>query len=293
MSFVYDLHGKNVGIMIEKVPIIFQPSTKVVYPPHNTMMFEEYFWKTYTQFTGSYSYLPIMWTNFYIERKYGTADMSDLQKYLNKLDRSKKYFTIIQYDDGILQTLQDMVILIFGAGGGGLKSIDNLGYPIPLLCMPNPNINKNRERGILCSFVGTMKNGFVIRQKLSEIKEPGFVIKEAEGYEVFKDVMERSVFSLCPRGYGATSFRICEALQHGSIPVYVYDTDWSPWPYEFEFSEIGIKIHESEIVDLVKIVKSKTEDEIHKYVRRGEEIYKKYFTYEGAAKQIIEWVNGE
>lgn len=279
--------------MTEKVPTVFQPTTTVVYPPHNTMMFEEYFWRNAKVFTGSFIYLPIMWTSFYISRRYGTADMSDLQKYLNKLDRNKKYFTIIQYDDGILQELGELNILIFGAGGGGKKSVENIGYPIPLNCIPNPNINKNRERGILCSFVGTVKEEYTIRKKLMEIKEPGFVMKEAVGYDIFTDVMERSVFSLCPRGYGATSFRICEALQHGSIPVYVYDRAWVPWMLEFDFNEIGIQIHESEIKDLVSIIRSKTEDEIGRYVKRGEEIYKTYFSYEGCSKIITEWVNGE
>ena len=279
--------------MIETVPHIFQTPTKVQYPPHNKMIFEEYFKNYFTEknIQTDYTYLPIMWTNFYIERKYGTVVMDDLQKYLNGLDRNKKYFTVIQYDDGILQNIDDLNIFIFGAGGGGKKtiSVKNLGYSIPLICLPTPEIKKNRERNMLCSFVGTIKN-HLIRRKIKTLFDMDFLVMEHTGYKTFVDVMERSVFSLCPRGYGATSFRICEALQHGSIPVYVYDSPWIPWKDEFNFKDIGILISEREIPNILNIIRSKTKDDIRRYVENGEKIYKEYFTFSGCSQKIIDLI---
>jgi hypothetical protein len=274
--------------MIEQVPNIFQTLTNYEYPPYNKMVFEEYFMNYFikNKVKSDYTYLPIMWTSFYISRKYGTVAMEDLQKYLNKLDRNKKYFTVIQYDDGILQDIDDLNIFIFGAGGGGKKtrSVKNLGYPIPLLCQPSPRIE--RERDVLCSFIGSTKN-HPIRRKIADLFFKDFVIRERVGYDIFINTMERSIFSLCPRGYGATSFRICESLQHGSIPIYVYDEPWVPWTDEFDFKEIGILISEKEIPDILNIIKSKTEEDIQRYVTNGKKIYKEYFTFEGCAKQII------
>ena len=37
--------------------------------------------------------------------------------------------------------------------------------------------------------------------------------------------MRDSLFSLCPRGYGPTSFRLYESIQLGSIPVYIAEDD--------------------------------------------------------------------
>jgi hypothetical protein len=99
--------------------------------------------------------------------------------------------------------------------------------------------------------------------------------------------MERSIFTLCPRGYGATSFRICEALQHGSIPIYVYDKPWIPWKDEFDFNKIGILIDESEIEDIPKIIKSKTEKDLVQYIKNAQQIYMDYFSFEGCSRQII------
>ena len=118
---------------IEKVPVAFQVLTNHEYPPNNKMIFEEYFMNYFTEnnVDTEYTYLPILWTNFYIGRNYGNSDMSDLQGYLDGLDRGKKYFTVIQYDDGVLQNIDDLDIFIFGSGGGGRKVVPykNLGYP--------------------------------------------------------------------------------------------------------------------------------------------------------------------
>lgn len=272
-------------------PNIFQVSTSVEYPPFNKVIFEEYFMNYYEklEYTHKRIYLPILWTNYYISRNYGKFDMSLLQRYLDGLDRSEKYFTVLQYDDGILQKLDGLDILIFGAGGGGERTIcdKNLGYPIPLLCQPGPVINKNKERNIFCSFVGRFTEKYKIRNQLRRLYGNSFLILDSIKYADFIDIMERSIFSLCPRGYGATSFRICESLQHGSIPVYVYDKSWVPWKGEFDFNDIGILIHESEIENLSNILKSKTKNEIAKYLKKGEKIYNEYFTFEGCAHKII------
>ena len=277
---------------IKNIPSTFLVLTNHQYPPHNKMIFEEYFFNYFTDTSVDTErmYLPILWTNFYIARNYGNDDMTDLQTYLDGLDRSKKYFTVIQYDDGILQRIDDLDILIFGSGGGGRKKVPrkNLGYPIPLMCQPDPSAYRNRDRDILASFAGTLDKSYTIRQKLKKVYRGSDILIQAHiGYKKFVEQMERSVFSLCPRGYGATSFRICEALQHGSIPVYIYDTPWVPWPDEFDFNEIGVLVHENDIKDIESILRSKTEEEIAMYRVNGEKMYEEYFTFEGCAKQII------
>ena len=276
--------------MIE-VPQIFQGKTNKEYPPYNKMVFEEYFMNYYrdNNIETDRIYLPIMWTNFYISRKYGAFSMADLQDFIDKLDTTKKYFTVILYDDGILQNVDHLDIKIFGGGGGGknTKSIFNLGYPIPLLCSPSPCIDIHKNRDLLCSFVGTIKEMYPIRMKLAKMYSSIFSVINRTSYKTFIDIMERSVFSLCPRGYGATSFRICEALQHGSIPVYVYDRPWIPWEGEFDFNQIGILIPEAEICNIINILSHKTKRNISDYLIKGRYIYNKYFTFEGATKQIL------
>jgi hypothetical protein len=189
--------------------------------------------------------------------------------------------------------------MVFGQGGGGQITAkpDYKGtigqYPIPLINMPNPQIERNRQRSILASFVGVLNDRHIVRDEMKKylLSEPDFKVMNSVGYPVFKDMMERSIFALCPRGYGATSFRINESLQFGAIPVYIYDTPWIPWKDEFDFNEIGILCPMDEVKNLPTLLRSKTPVEIENYRRRGQEIYKTYFDYEGCAKKIIEVIN--
>ena len=272
--------------------------TNHTYPPFNDIIFEEFFYNYFNNNNISTKriYLPVLWTNFYLSRGNGDGDMSDLQIFLDSLDKTKKYFTIIQYDDGILQNIDNLDILVFGSGGGGMKNVPekNLGMAIPLICKPNPNISRNKQRSILAGFVGALNGRHVVRDKMfNELNnKEGVVIRSQYGYPMFSEIMEMSIFSLCPRGYGATSFRICESLQYGSIPVYIYDKPWIPWKDEFNFEDIGILCHIDNIGELYDTLKQKTENEIKKYLNQGYRIYKEYFDYEGCAKKIIEKING-
>lgn len=278
-------------------PNNFIVRTNHVYPPFNNQIFEDYFYDYFknNNIQTKRIYIPILWTNFYISRNYGNSDMSDIQNFLNNLDRNEKYFTILQYDDGILQDLKDLDIKVFCAGGGGQKKVPdkNIGYPIPLITRPNPKINLNKNRNILCSFMGAISGRHIVRERMRNVlsNNSSFVLNEKISYESFTDIMERSLFSLCPRGYGATSFRICESLQHGSIPIYLYDKDWTPWSDEFDFNKIGLKFHIDDVDQIYDVIKNKNKDEIDEYIKYGREIYHEYFDYEGCSKKIIKKIN--
>lgn len=270
--------------------------TNHTYPPNNHQIYEEYFYDYYhnNNITTDREYIPILWTNLYISRNYGNSNMDDVQSYLNSLDRNKKYFTVLQYDDGILQNIDDLDIVVFCSGGGGQKNVPekNIGYPIPLVCQPREHINKNRDRDILCSFIGSNTHPLrnLMTQKLNTLSGFDIVLSKIS-YDQFIDKMERSVFSLCPRGYGATSFRICESLQQGSIPIYVYDKDWSPWIDEFDFNEIGLKVHESQIDEIPNMINSLTEEDLNRLRENGEKIYNEYFDYKNCTIKIINKLN--
>lgn len=269
---------KNVVTTPEK----FITKTNHTYPPGNDVIFEEYFYENFikSNINTDRIYLPILWTNLYISRNYATQDMSDLQQFLDELPRDKKYFTIIQWDDGIKNDLKDLDIEIFGSGGVG-------SYPIPLINKPHTKIERNKD--IFASFVGVINGRHIIREKLKEVlmNKNGYYISESSGFWSFKEVMEKSIFSLCPRGYGKTSFRINESLNLGSIPVYIYDDPWIPFNDLINFEDYGVLISESELYNIDNILKSFTDEDIKNKLEYGKKIYEKYFTYKGCYDQIL------
>jgi len=264
----------------------FRPRNIITYPPENNMIFEEFFYDKYIKNTPKINrlYLPIFWTNYYISKNYGNDNLSELQYLLDSLDRSKKYFTIVQYDDNILNELRDLEILIFAQGGYG--KYKKKSYEIPLNCICS--FVENNKKDIFASFVG--RNTHSIRNEMFAIlrNSPKFILSESLNYNEFKNIMTRSIFSLCPRGYGLTSFRIYESLCAGSIPVYIYDEPFIPFKNKFDFQDIGILIDSSKINNIENILQIKTDDEIFKLQENGKKILNNYFNYEACFKIIMD-----
>jgi len=265
----------------------FRPRNVFEYPPNNKETFEEFFFDKFNKndIETTREYLPIFWTNYYIVNNFSKDTNGELQKYISSLDHHKKYFTIVQYDDNILENLDGLDILIFTQGGFG-KYRDK-AYVIPLNCQTE--IRKPREKEIFASFVGHIRGRHHIREKMMEVLDDSkYLISESTSYDNFMDIMERSTFSMCPRGYGQTSFRIHESLALNSIPVYIYDEPLMPFSDLFDFTEIGIKIHVSEIENMREKLESVTPEEIEILRINGRLIYKKFFEYNGCYERIME-----
>jgi hypothetical protein len=269
--------------------IKFRPQINTTYPPFNFELFEEFFFKKFIHNEEhSRIYIPIFWTSLYVNRNYGQNDLSDIQFYLDNLDRSKKYFTIVQYDDNILNDLSDLDIRIFTMGGFG--KYEDRSYPIPLNCIPPPNLNKEYTKDIFASFIGSMTHG--IRKRMIDIlsQNEKYIVSNSLSYQQFRETMSRSLFSLCPRGYGQTSFRICESLQVGSIPVYIYDQPLIPFNDILDFNDYGLLIHESKISQIDSILSSIPLSKVESLRENGETVYKNYYSYEGCYNKILQLI---
>jgi len=258
------------------VPIEFRPHHPFPYPPNNVQTFEE--WLSTQHIPESErTYLPVFWTSYYCKHKYGkdARKMRDLQAYINCLDKNKKYFTVCQYDDSIINSLNHIDIKIYGMGGGRIDS------PLPLICQPHP-YEFNVGRTVFASFLGA--NNHPIRREVLALKSNDYQVSSAKvDIKQYCELMAKSIFSLCPRGYGASSFRICEALQYGSIPIYI--SDQFIIPFGLDFNEFGVLIKQGE--DINKVLRDIPLCEIKKKQEAGKRIYQEYYTYEGCYKNLI------
>lgn len=259
-----------------KIPYKFQEPIRAEYPKHNKIIFEQWL---IGELTGD-SYLPINWCGFFVNSNYGknTSLMRQLQAFVNSLDPNKPMYTITQYDFGILTDVSKLKLRIFGSGGG------RIDYPLPLICHPH-GIKKN-NRDIFASFLGS--NTHPIRTEI--IKRYGsiqnwFISDSYQDNDFFCDVLSRSIFSLCPRGVGLTSFRICESLEQGAIPVYISDKFIIPG--HKDFNEYGVLITHEQLPELDHILKSISEGEIVAKQEAGKIIYQEMYTFEGCKNLIL------
>ena len=97
------------------------------------------------------------------------------------------------------------------------------------------------------------------------------------------------MFTLCPRGYGAQSFRTYEAIQLGSVPVYIHDDNlWLPFNDRIPWDDFCVVIHIDEIDMLPNILRKVTDEEYAEMIRVGRLYYNNYFTLEATCATILE-----
>lgn len=233
------------------VPGEFQQTVNKPYPEDNHIIFEQYF-ENFWNFGGNPNeiayadfvskpvgiikegqkkieriYLPIFWTSYYMNNAYGSDKdaMKRLQDFLSTLNPSLKYFTIVQYDDGILNDLRHIDCHILGMGGGKIDSV------IPLTATARPCMAKpvGDSRKYIANFIGKITHP--IRRRIIETfqnKEGFYISTRNHSIEEYTRIIADSYFTLAPRGYGQTSFRIKEAYEQASIPVYISDHFLTP-----------------------------------------------------------------
>lgn len=282
-------------LRILDVPNIFRPVCKIINPPHqkNSFMIEE---KAFNYFKSrnidsDYIYVPISWTAYHVNNNFGKKlnDLSNFCNSLSKKYKNEKFFTIVQYDGGILVPFSNCTI--FGCSGNFVspKGINSNYIPIPLLS--DPHNTKPIKKKFLASFSGNFQT-HPIREKMFNIlsSQKGFKFSKPSRYFnnfFYKRNMLSSIFALCPRGYGPASFRMYEALQMKLIPIYISDEFWLPYKDQINWEKIAILIKENDIGQIPGIINNLVDTlEYEKILDYTASIFDNYFTWQGCLKQI-------
>jgi len=272
-------------------PIEFRPYPLYpVYPPyHKGLYLEDYFIDYWTKnnFETDREFIAISWTSYYNNG----MNRSRLQSYLDSLPKDKKYFTVCQHDDAPSELLPPNT-LIFSAGGNVIS--DNI-IPIPLICSSLELNGNTSTRSYLASFVGSMTHPIRSRMIQHLTGNSNFYLQYGEWkntidnsrLQSFIDVSLNSIFMLCPRGYGATSFRLYESFQLGCIPVYISDRFYLPFADKINWEKLCIFITPDEIPNIENRLKSISETEIADMLTYGKSIYEDFLTLDKTCLNII------
>ncbi len=290
-------------INIEQIPSDFLNFNIINYPLHNTSKGIEgafYDYLIESNLTDSnLTYLPIQWTSYLIEKNYG-KDISFLQDYCKKLtfnNTDKKFFTIVQYDGGPLVEIDNC--LIFSSGGmfntPKQKNLSNIS--IPLITAPHEH-KKITNKRYQVGYIG--RNTHEVRTRLENnlSRRKGYYVKnlKSDGIKIkdlnkFRKIISNSIFSLCPRGFGPTSFRLYESIQMGSIPIYISDEFILPYSNIIDWDKLSLLINLNEIDSIPekvdKIIQSNMHLEMYEY---GQYCYKEYFNNNFIIKNILDTV---
>lgn len=299
-------------MIIEKVPSKYQPNYKSNYPSYSDgKNMEEVFYQILNsnkdEIETDIIYLPIFWTSFYITRNYG-ENILDLYDYLDSLDKTKKYFTIVQYASGIYYRINKPNIVVFSAGGGGLNDKSNNpvkilnyyglqrhiffgnkgDYDIPLMCQPILYETEYKPRKILCSFMGRFDTHKCRLDMKIKLEKYGYLLSQSQDFKIYSNLLKNSEFSLCPRGYGYTSFRLFEAIQNLSIPIYIWqDKTVLPFSDEVNWNKIAIIVEDKNMETIPELINKLTREEKDEMIENMKLFNKNYLSFEGTYEYIV------
>jgi hypothetical protein len=156
----------------------------------------------------------------------------------------------------------------------------------------NPKNYLTNVREILFEIYSKYDDCFV--QKRQEWHYQGIVYRgestaNTETEELYKTMLCKSKFALCPSGCGPNSIRIWEAMCHGSIPVILADTIvMPPCPKGTTWTDYCIFWKESEIDTLYDYLKRFDTAQMMKMSAACIELYNQYFSENTLHRIVIE-----
>lgn len=271
-----------------EIPDNYRQKIRCNYPAHQRGdLIEEFAFKYFKdKEANGYTYIPVFWTAHHVNHGYGRAK-DELIVLLKDLPKGK-YFTCCQYDGGTL--IDD-----FLTERGCVTFVGDCRIPhniiMPLLCDPHP-VKINETCQWLCGFAGSFDT-HPIRVALKTMygNTSGFYFGRGDT-NLFRNVVRDSTFSLCPRGSGITSFRMYEAIQIGSIPVYVSDIFRKPFENKVNWDEFCITVKLEDIGTIESTLRAIKQPQIDRMRTKCKEVYEKYFNMQGCCDEILEIVRG-
>jgi hypothetical protein len=240
-------------------------------------------------------YIPLIpaWTDIYVQGGYQGEAGEKLAKALRQaLQSNVVYITVCQNDDGFpgsnrlfQQIQQEYNIVVLSSGGYGHVAI-------PLLKQTERLVKKRRhkvpisQRHRLVSYVGSLQHApHDLRARMMDV-----VGYDGDQYfygKRWRRVMWDSKFSLCPRGFGRTSYHVMETLQMGLIPIQVYMDNDIPWiPYPTLLDNLTFTTTLKDLPLLLKTLEQMPESSIETMEEEIAALRPQYFTYMGVLNQI-------
>jgi len=288
-------------LRILNVPSQLMPKMPIQYPPHqgNNPMIEEkcfeFFSKNADQIDTDYIYLPIQWTAFHLLNGYGQNVQPLIDYYATVIEQlpNEKFFTVVQYDGGTLVGLDNCKV--FAASGSFTSPIGkNSTYePVPLMSDPHP-VSVSDEKKYKVVFCGRDTHP-LRKQMMSSLSgidgyhlyDPGGVGISGKDVEIFRDLTSNSIFGLCPRGYGPTSFRLYETIQMGCIPIFISDEFWLPFEKYIDWNKLCLLITPEKIDQIPEIVDGLiASGEYKNMLEYGKTCYENHFSWDSLTQTI-------
>ncbi|MCP5509049.1 MAG: exostosin family protein [Chlamydiales bacterium] len=195
---------------------------------------------------GDYTYVTIPWVVLLNHKK----------MHLVKVEKVTNGFTVCQHIHfrHIIPILKEMGVSVLFTPHAVERNIAGIDI-VPFPHVANNGAPPAKVKDIWFSFIGRQTHpcrGAIFRLP----RMANVVIQKVSSpfnNKIFKDILSRSRFSLCPRGTGPSSIRFWESLQAGAIPVLIADA--MTLPSNFDWERCVINVPESKIATIPSVLK--------------------------------------
>ena len=173
--------------------------------------------------------------------------------------------------------------------GGYLTVVENERFTYSTL---------DADPSYLFSFVGSSITA-PVRRSIMRLRHPRCMVKDTSesGWllsgdlalgcgDAYIDIMRRSSFVLCPRGYGSSSYRLFEALKMGRVPVVLSDA-WIA-PVGPDWGACAVFVREAEVEQLPHLLEQ-LEGNAAAMGLAARRIWEDWFGPNVVFHRIVEW----
>lgn len=218
---------------------------------------------------GDIKYLAVPWTQIMNSGWLDFPNKRPTEQYFKELHDVRlsdgKNVTVCQHDDymQLIPLFKYMNVNTVFSPLHDSRNIHTGGINIiPIAFTCSFNFDKSVKKDLMMSFIGT-PTSHPIRQRMSNrINGPGIIYRNeyhvdssfffVDNYrqdreQEFKQILEKSRFSICPRGSSPSSVRFWESLAAEAIPILISDYWVLP---EWNWDETIIRISEQEFENM-------------------------------------------
>jgi len=115
----------------------------------------------------------------------------------------------------------------------------------------------SRAPDLLFSFVGKAANANRLRSAVLALKHPRALVMDrssgqSESDSEYVQTLARSMFVLCPRGKGPSSWRLFETMRMGRVPVVISD-DWVA-PLGIDWDSFVVRVAEADVHEIPSLL---------------------------------------
>jgi hypothetical protein len=121
----------------------------------------------------------------------------------------------------------------------------------------------------------------------SGTKDTFFMVHyQPDGKTRYGDIISRSKFVLCPRGYACSTWRLFETMKAGRVPVIISDQWVAPRGPAWE--SFSLRVKENDILSIPKLLEQ-YESQAESMGRGARKAWEEWFSKETVFHRIIDW----